>query len=127
MNGCNPLIDVSWCAAGFFGCSVGSISWDKSSLDVAMSALRAGLVDLFVQRSFVVRLRSTLVSLLGIGIEEIAIRRFVFTLRFKHFSFFLFIEEMLKNTRCISFSFFFETNCQFAEFSWYRGIHARLT
>lgn len=62
MNGCNPLIDVSWCAVGFFGCSVGSISWDKSSLDVAMSALRAGLVDLFVQRSFVVRLRSTLVS-----------------------------------------------------------------
>lgn len=93
MNGCNPLIDVSWCAAGFFGCSVDSISWDKSSLDVATSALRAGLVDLFVQRSFVVRLRSTLVSLLGIGIEGIAIRRFVFTLRFKHFSFFLFIEE----------------------------------
>lgn len=124
MNGCNPFIDVSWCAVGFFGCSVGSISWDKSSLDVATSALRAGLVDLFVQRLFVVRLRSTLVSLLGIGIEGIAIRRFVFTLRFKRFSFFLFIED----TRCVSFYFFFETNCQFAEFSWYRGgIHARLT
>lgn len=94
MNGCNPLIGVNWCAVGFFGCSVGSISWDKSSLDVATSALRAGLVDLFVQRSFVVvRLRSTLVWLLGIGIERIAIRRFVFTLKFKHFSFFLFIEE----------------------------------
>lgn len=95
MNGCNPLIDVSWCAVGFFGCSVGSISWDKSSLDVAMSALRAGLVDLFVQRSFVVRLRSTLVSW-DIGIEGIAIRRFVFTLRFKHFSFFFFIEKTRK-------------------------------
>lgn len=58
-------------------------------------------------RSTFVRCSSSFhACLLGIGIEGIAIRRFVFTLRFKHFSFFFFIEKNAK-TRNVSLSLSF--------------------